>query len=112
MAMPWNGAKDLMTQEFCPRNEIRKLEVEFWELKQESGENLAYTTLFHELSLLVSHLVTPLSCAIEKYITGLPMQIQDTVWGRDPSTLEDAISLAATLTDNHVRAGTLTRKIS
>jgi hypothetical protein len=29
---------------------------------------------------------------------------------RDPATLEDAVRLAATLTDNHVKAGTLTKK--
>lgn len=110
MAMPWVDFKDLMTREFCPRNEFKKLEVEFWDLKQEGGENLAYTTRFKELSLLVPHLVTPLSRAIEKYICGLPMQIQDTVLGRNPTMLEDAIRLAATLSDNHVKAGTLTRK--
>ncbi|KAI3805366.1 hypothetical protein L1987_27690 [Smallanthus sonchifolius] len=55
-------------------------------------------------------MVTPLSRCIEKYIGGLPMKIQDTVLGRNPETLEDAIRLAAMLTDNHVKAGTLTRK--
>ncbi|KAD4385882.1 hypothetical protein E3N88_26051 [Mikania micrantha] len=47
---------------------------------------------------------------IEKYIGGLPMQIQDTAFGSKPITLENAIRLAATLTGNHVKAGTLTRK--
>ena len=110
MSLTWDEFKQIMTNEFCPRNEMRKLEAEFWDLKQESGENLNYTNRFHELSLLVPHLVTPLSRAIEKYIGGLPMPIQDTVLGSNPSTLEDAIRLAATLTDNHVKAGTLTRK--
>ncbi|KAD5318040.1 hypothetical protein E3N88_17986 [Mikania micrantha] len=110
LALTWTEVKQLMTNEFCPRNEMRKLEAEFWDLKQDSGENLAYTTRFHELSLLVPHLVTPLSRAIEKYIGGLPMQIQDTVFGSNPMTLEEAIRLAATLTDNHVKDGTLTRK--
>ncbi|KAI3776070.1 hypothetical protein L1987_45831 [Smallanthus sonchifolius] len=55
-------------------------------------------------------MVTPLSRCIEKYIGGLPRKIQDTVLGRNPATLEDAIRLSATLTDNHVKAGTLTRK--
>ncbi|KAD3642175.1 hypothetical protein E3N88_31399 [Mikania micrantha] len=110
LALTWDEVKTLMTEEFCPRNEMKKLEEEFWNLTQDSGENLAYTTRFHELSLLVPHMVTPLSRAIEKYIGGLPMQIQDTVWGRNPKTLEDAIRLAATLTDNHVKVGTLTRK--
>ncbi|KAI3724901.1 hypothetical protein L1987_64669 [Smallanthus sonchifolius] len=65
-----------------------KLEAEFWNLIQDSGESLAYTARYHELSLLVPHMVTPLTRA----------------------TLEDAICLAATLTDNHVKAGTLIRK--
>ncbi|KAI3815477.1 hypothetical protein L1987_15146 [Smallanthus sonchifolius] len=110
MALPWDEVKRLMTEEFCPRNEVKKLEAEFWDLAQDSGESLAYTTRFHELSLLVPHMVTPFSRCIEKYIGGLPRQIQDTVLGRNPTTLEDAIRLSATLTDNHVKAGTLTKK--
>ncbi|KAI3827783.1 hypothetical protein L1987_01866 [Smallanthus sonchifolius] len=110
MALPWDEVKRLMTEEFCPRNEVKKLEAEFWDLVQDSGESLAYTTRFHELSLLVPHMVTPLSRCIEKYIGGLPRQIQDTVLGRNPATLEDAIRLSATLTDNHVKAETLTKK--
>ncbi|KAI3810939.1 hypothetical protein L1987_20612 [Smallanthus sonchifolius] len=110
MVLPWDEVKRLMTEEFCPRNEVKKLEAEFWDLAQDSGENLAYTTRFHDLSLLVPHMVTPLSRCIEKYIGGLPRQIQDTILGRNPATLEDAIRLSATLTDNHVKAGTLTKK--
>ncbi|KAI3688058.1 hypothetical protein L1987_81764 [Smallanthus sonchifolius] len=68
MALPWNEVKRLMTEEFCPRNEMKKLEAEFWDLTQDSGESLAYTTRFHELSLLVPHMVTPLTRCIEKYI--------------------------------------------
>ncbi|KAK1427827.1 hypothetical protein QVD17_16523 [Tagetes erecta] len=110
MALSWDEVKELMTREYCPRNEVKKLEAEFWDLAQDSGENQAYTNRFHELSLLVPHLITPLSRAIEKYIGGLPMQIQDTVWGSNPATLEDTIRLAAQLTDNHVKNGTLVRK--
>ncbi|KAI3784085.1 hypothetical protein L1987_43177 [Smallanthus sonchifolius] len=104
MALPWDELKRIMTEEFCPRNEMKKLEAEFWDLTQDSGESLAYTNRFHELSMLVPHMVTPLSRCIEKYIGGLPRQIQDTVLGRNPASLEDAIRLAATLTDNHVKA--------
>ncbi|KAI3762555.1 hypothetical protein L1987_52986 [Smallanthus sonchifolius] len=57
MALPWEEVKRLMTEEFCPRNEVKKLEAEFWDLAQDSGESLAYTTRFHELSLLVPHMV-------------------------------------------------------
>jgi hypothetical protein len=110
MAMTWDQLKELMTQQFCPQNEIRKLETEFWELKQESGENSAYNHRFHELRQLVPYLATPLSRAIERYIGGLPKQIRDSVRSSNPATLEAAIRLAAQLTDDHVKDGTLTRK--
>ena len=47
LALPWEEFKALMTKKFCPRSEYKKLEVEFWELKQDSGEGLAYTNRFH-----------------------------------------------------------------
>ncbi|KAI3704088.1 hypothetical protein L1987_74301 [Smallanthus sonchifolius] len=109
-SLSWDDLKKAMTDEFCPRNEMRKLEAEFWDLAQDSGDNLAYTTRFQELSLRVPHMITPLARGIEKYIGGLPMQIQDVVQGSNPPTLEAAIRLAATLSDNHVKAGTLTKK--
>ncbi|KAD7479746.1 hypothetical protein E3N88_02882 [Mikania micrantha] len=37
-------------------------------------------------------------------------QIQDSVLSSKPTTIADAIHMAANLTDNHVKAGTLTRK--
>ena len=110
LALTWEEFKTLMITEFCPRNEVRGLEEEFWVLTKDNGEDTAYTARFHELSLLVPHMVTPLSRAIEKYIDGLPRQIQDTVCGSKLATLEEAIRLAATLTDKHVKNSTLTRK--
>ena len=110
LTLTWDEVKEHLLREFCPRNEVMKLEDEFWQLKQKSGDNGAYTTRFHELKALVPHLVMPLSCCIEKYINGLPMQIQDTVLGSNPTSLEQTIQLAATLSDNHVKAGTLTKK--
>ncbi|KAI3812412.1 hypothetical protein L1987_17120 [Smallanthus sonchifolius] len=47
MSLSWDEMRRLMTDEFCPRNEMRKLEAEFWDLTQDSGENLAYTTQIH-----------------------------------------------------------------
>ncbi|KAI3732729.1 hypothetical protein L1987_63936 [Smallanthus sonchifolius] len=109
-SLSWDDLKKAMTDEFYPRNKMRKLENEFWDLAQDSGDNLAYTTRFQELSLLVPHMITPLARGIEKYISGLPMQIQDAVLGSNPPTLEAAIRLSAMLSENHVKAGTLSRK--
>ncbi|KAK1406529.1 hypothetical protein QVD17_41928 [Tagetes erecta] len=77
---------------------------------EDNGENLAYTNRVHELSLLVPHLITPWSRAIEKYIGGLPMEIQDIVLGSNPTTLQDDIRLASQLIDNHMKDESLVRK--
>ncbi|KAJ0666882.1 putative nucleotidyltransferase, Ribonuclease H [Helianthus annuus] len=110
MALTWEELRDLMRREFCPRNEMRALETEFYELTQDSGENRAYTNRYEELSLLCPTMVEPLDRAIEKYIEGLPALIQDVVTGSKPATVREAIKLAATLTDSHVKKGNLFRK--
>ncbi|XP_021994930.1 uncharacterized protein LOC110891531 [Helianthus annuus] len=109
MALTWEELRDLMRREFCPRNEMRALETEFYELTQDSGENRAYTNRYEELSLLCPTMVGPLDRAIEKYIEGLPSLIQDVVTGSKPATVREAIELAATLTDSHVKKGNLFR---
>ena len=110
MAMTWEELKQAMIEEFCPPHEMMKLEAEFWNLKQDSGENQAYVNRFHELSVLVPHMVTPPSKAIERFITGLPSQIEDSIWSSNPTLLQDAIRLSGRLTENHVKNGTLFRK--
>ncbi|KAD3337327.1 hypothetical protein E3N88_32847 [Mikania micrantha] len=47
---------------------------------------------------------------IDRYIWGLTPQIRGMVTSAEPTTLEKAILLAASLTDEMVRTGTLTKK--
>ena len=47
LALPWDEFKAIMVARFCPKHEIRKLEIEIWDLVQDSGNNEAYTTRFH-----------------------------------------------------------------
>ncbi|XP_021971311.1 uncharacterized protein LOC110866470 [Helianthus annuus] len=107
MELTWEEFKDLMKKEFCPRSEIHALENEFYYLKQDSGENRAYTDRFEQLSLLCPIMVTPLDRAIEKYIDGLPDPVQDIVTGSQPATLREAKELAVIFTDSQVRKGKL-----
>ncbi|GKE07835.1 reverse transcriptase domain-containing protein [Tanacetum coccineum] len=76
MAMTWNDFKALMVEEFCPSNEMEKLENEFWNHKMVGANHAAYTDRFHELAKLVPHLVTPESSRIERYIARLAPQIR------------------------------------
>ena len=110
LAQSWAELRTLMMSEFCPRHELRKLEREFDDLKQVSGEHRAYTDRYEELSLLCPTMVTPLDKAIERYIDGLPDSVQDIVTGSKPTTVRQAIELAATLTESQVRKGKLHMK--
>ncbi|KAJ0466402.1 putative retrotransposon gag domain-containing protein [Helianthus annuus] len=68
LAQTWAELRALMMREFCPRHELRALEREFDDLKQDSGEHRAYTDRYEELSLLCPAMVTPVDKTIQKYI--------------------------------------------
>jgi hypothetical protein len=105
--LSWEEFKSLLLDEFCPISETIKLEEEFYGLKQQGGDHHSYTTRFHELSLLVPHQVTPEFRAVEKYIQGLPVEVENLVTVTQPATLSDAIRMATTISNNCVKAGTL-----
>ncbi|GJV24393.1 putative reverse transcriptase domain-containing protein [Tanacetum coccineum] len=62
----WNDFKALLVEEFCPSNEMEKLENEFWNHTMVGANHVAYTDRFHELAKLVPHLVTPESLRIKR----------------------------------------------
>ncbi|KAK1431807.1 hypothetical protein QVD17_08491 [Tagetes erecta] len=107
--LTWEQLKEMLTKEYCPKNEMQKVESELWNLSMNGAEHATYTNKFHELSRLVPHLVTPESKKVDRYIWGLSSQVRSHVRAKDPATLEDAILLAGTMTDEMVRAGTLTK---
>ncbi|GJR72639.1 reverse transcriptase domain-containing protein [Tanacetum coccineum] len=51
--------KTLTREEFCPSNEMQKLETELWNHAMVRAGHAAYTDRFHKLDRLVPHLVTP-----------------------------------------------------
>ncbi|GJU27042.1 putative reverse transcriptase domain-containing protein [Tanacetum coccineum] len=109
MAMAWNNFKALMVEEFCPSNEMEKLENEFWNHKMVGANHAAYTDRFHELAKLVPHLVTPESSRIKRYIAGLAPEIRGMLRATQPTTIQNAILRAEILTDEAVSCGTLTK---
>ncbi|KAI3776472.1 hypothetical protein L1987_46257 [Smallanthus sonchifolius] len=56
--MMWADLKTLVIKNFCPRNEIEKVEREFLGLKAGSMTHRQYTTRFNELARLMPHLIT------------------------------------------------------
>nr|GFB00923.1 reverse transcriptase domain-containing protein [Tanacetum cinerariifolium] len=59
IGMSWADFKALLVEEFCPSNEMKKLEFEFWNHKIVVANHDGYTDRIHELAKLVPHLVTP-----------------------------------------------------
>ncbi|GJY88858.1 putative reverse transcriptase domain-containing protein [Tanacetum coccineum] len=51
-AMPWRTLKKIMTDKYCPRGEIRKLEFEMWNLKVKGNDVVTYSQRFQELALM------------------------------------------------------------
>ncbi|GKD95433.1 reverse transcriptase domain-containing protein, partial [Tanacetum coccineum] len=51
-AMDWKALKKMMTVKYCPRGEIKKLEIELWNLKVKGTDVASYTLRFQELALM------------------------------------------------------------
>ncbi|GJT38056.1 putative reverse transcriptase domain-containing protein [Tanacetum coccineum] len=52
-AMPWATLKKMMTDKYCPRGEIKKIETEMWNLKVRGTDVVAYSRRFQQLALIV-----------------------------------------------------------
>ncbi|GJR99612.1 putative reverse transcriptase domain-containing protein [Tanacetum coccineum] len=51
-AMTWGTFKKKLTDKYCPNGEIKKLEIELWNLKVRGNDVAAYTQRFQELALI------------------------------------------------------------
>ncbi|GKE82394.1 hypothetical protein Tco_1552394 [Tanacetum coccineum] len=71
------------------------------------ASHAAYTDRFHELARLVPHLVTPEGKRIERYVYGLALQIRGILATTKPKTIQKAMQIAGTLTDEALRNGSI-----
>nr|GEU53867.1 hypothetical protein [Tanacetum cinerariifolium] len=99
----WSLSFTSATAKYCPRNEIRKLERELWELKVKGTDLASYTQHFQELALLCGRMFTEEADKIEKYVGGLPDMIYGSVVASKPKTMQEAIEIATELMDKKVR---------
>nr|GFB77290.1 hypothetical protein [Tanacetum cinerariifolium] len=102
----------MMTDQYCPRNEIRKLEIELWELKVKGTDLASYTQRFQELALLCGRMFSKESDKIKKYIGGLPDMIHGSVVASKPKTMQKAIEIATELMDKKIRTFTERKIVS
>ncbi|GJX96336.1 putative reverse transcriptase domain-containing protein [Tanacetum coccineum] len=73
-AMDWKALKKLMMVKYCPRGEIKKLEIELWNLKVKGTDIPSYTLRFQELALMCGRMFLEESDEVEKYVSGLPAE--------------------------------------
>ncbi|KAI3510702.1 hypothetical protein L1887_17835 [Cichorium endivia] len=106
-SLPWTAVKQMLTEEYCPRNEVQKLEQELWTLTMKGSDVKAYTSRYNDLATLCPGLVTPEYKKIERYVWGLAPQIQGMVTASRPTTYDNAKQIAHRLVDQAIRNGTL-----
>ncbi|GJR19455.1 reverse transcriptase domain-containing protein [Tanacetum coccineum] len=75
-AMDWKALKKMMTVKYYPRGEIKKLEIELWNLKVKGTDVASYTLRFQELALMCGRMFHEESEEVEKYVGGLPDMIR------------------------------------
>ncbi|GKC65542.1 reverse transcriptase domain-containing protein [Tanacetum coccineum] len=75
-AMTWVDLRKKMTDKYCPRNEMKKLEAELWNLK--------------------------VIDKIERYVGGLPDTIHGNIVASRPKTMQEAVEMATELMDKRV----------
>ncbi|GJR02822.1 putative reverse transcriptase domain-containing protein [Tanacetum coccineum] len=75
-SMSWKELIKLMTEVYCLRNEIQKMESELWNLTVKNNDLAAYTQRFQELTMMCTKMVPEEEDQVEKFIRGLPDNIQ------------------------------------
>ncbi|GKF82157.1 hypothetical protein Tco_0243813, partial [Tanacetum coccineum] len=68
-----------MTDKYYLQGEIKKLEIELWNLKVKGNDVPAYTERFQELTLICTKFVANETEMVDKYISGLPDNIYGNV---------------------------------
>nr|GEX03498.1 putative reverse transcriptase domain-containing protein [Tanacetum cinerariifolium] len=98
-AMTWEVLKKKMTDKYCPQGELKKLEIELWNLKVKGNDVPTYTNRFQELTLICTKFVANENKKIDKYISGLLNNIYGNVKSSKPRTLDKTIELTNNLMD-------------
>ncbi|GJV13928.1 reverse transcriptase domain-containing protein, partial [Tanacetum coccineum] len=102
-SMSWRELIKLMTEVYCPRNKIQKKETELWNLTVKNNDLTAYTQRFQELTMMCTKMVPEEEDRVEKFIRGLPDNIQGNVIAAKPTRLQDAIRITNNSMDQKLK---------
>nr|GEW09964.1 putative reverse transcriptase domain-containing protein [Tanacetum cinerariifolium] len=93
----------LMTEVYCPRNKIQKMETELWNLSVKNNNMAIYTQRFQEVTMMCTKMVFEEEDQVEKFIRGLPDNIQGNVIAAEPTRLQDVVRIANNLMDKKLK---------
>ncbi|GJX27602.1 putative reverse transcriptase domain-containing protein [Tanacetum coccineum] len=97
-------AHEVMAEVYCPRNEIQKMESELWNLETVKNNDLtAYTQRFQELTVMCTNMVHEEEDQVDKFIGGLPDNMQGNVIAAEPTRLQDVVRIANNLIDQKLK---------
>ncbi|GKD47786.1 reverse transcriptase domain-containing protein [Tanacetum coccineum] len=102
-AMSWRELMKLMAEVYCPKNEIQKMESELWNLTVKKNDLAAYTQRFQELTMMCTKMVPEEEDRVDKFIGGLPGNIQGNLIVAEPTRLQDVVRIANNLMDQKLK---------
>ncbi|GJT68178.1 reverse transcriptase domain-containing protein [Tanacetum coccineum] len=95
----WTELRRHLTNKYCPRTEVRKMEDEFYNLTVKGNDLKPYVRRFQELAVLCPNIVPNTEKLLEAFIRGLPRSIEGNVTASKPQTLKEGINIAQRLMD-------------
>ncbi|GKE27278.1 putative reverse transcriptase domain-containing protein [Tanacetum coccineum] len=101
---PWSEVKQIMIDEFCPIEEVQRLEDELRHLKLRDTNIAAYIERFNELAILCPDAIPNEKKKVELYIKGLPEIIKGETTSSRPAMLNDAVRMSHTLMEQKIQA--------
>nr|GEW97655.1 reverse transcriptase domain-containing protein [Tanacetum cinerariifolium] len=107
-AMTWTNLRKKMTDKYCSRGEINKLEGELWNLRVKSNNVVGYNQHFQELAFLCVQMFLEESDKVERYVGGFYDVIHRSVVASRLKTMQEAIKMATELMD--IRNNTFTER--
>nr|GEX36905.1 reverse transcriptase domain-containing protein [Tanacetum cinerariifolium] len=94
----------MMLEEFCPDEEVQRMEDELRSLKLRDMNIATYTQRFHELLLLCLEAVPTKKKKVEAYIKGLPENIKGETTSSRPVNMNEVVRMAHTLMEQKNQA--------
>ncbi|GJU06802.1 reverse transcriptase domain-containing protein [Tanacetum coccineum] len=99
----WTELKRLLTNKYCPRTKVKKMEDEFYNLAMKGNDLKTYVRRFQELAVLCLNMVPNTEKLMEVFIGGLPRSMEGNVTTSKPQTLEEAITITQRLMEQVIK---------